>query len=303
MIEIERFLNDFGVEYWTKGKNVAEGFINVNCKFCDDGSNHGGFSEDGNIYLCWRCGRHDVVDALSLVTGITKKELFPILNQYKTYTTSIQQPYERDTKTIQNSYNNMGSVSMIGGKLEKQHKDYLYKRNFDAEFLERKYQLKGTLFTGDVFGYRIVIPIIYENKIVSYQARDFTDKQKLRYVTCRKENEIISMKNLLYNLDNSRLDSVLVVEGMFDVFRFGDNTVAVMGVGYTKTQLSILAKRYRNIYIMFDNEKDAQQRAKQLENQLGVIGKNVVNVLLDSGDPADQKNDVVTQIKKDLKIY
>lgn len=292
MIDIQRFLDDYNIDYATSGKNVASGFININCPHCEDKSKHGGFPKNGSIYLCWRCGRHDIAETLSLITGISKKDIISIKKQYNNYIESNEEQYEYHNETI----------LVPGGKLTKQHKDYLFGRNFDADFLERKYDLRGTLATRDLYAYRIITPIYYKQRIVSYQGRDFTGKQELRYVTCKPEFEIIHHKKILFNMDNATSDKVIVVEGTYDAFRFGDNTVATMGTGYTREQVSLLAKTYDEIYTMFDPEIDAQNRAKQLLTDLSMAGKKVMNIRLDSGDPAEQTEETVREIKKDLKL-
>ena len=95
-----------------------------------------------------------------------------------------------------------------------QHIRYLEGRGFDAQYLINKYDLRGTLYTGDIYAYRVITPIYYNNRIVSYQGRDFTGKQNIRYATCKPENEIIHHKKILFNLDNSKQESVIVMEGV-----------------------------------------------------------------------------------------
>lgn len=290
--DVQRLFEDYQIEHWTHGKNVAQGFINITCPWCDDKSNHGGFAENGSVYLCWRCGRHRVDDTLSLVLGLNRKNIYSILNKYKTYITSIQDEYE--------SY--ADSIQMPGIALTESHKKYLERRNFDADYLENKYNLKGTLARADNLAYRIMIPIYKNNQIVSYQGRDFTDKQKQKYINCKKELEVFPMKHNLYNLNNCNSDRVLVFEGAFDVFRFGNNTVATMGVGYTTSQLAILATEFEQIFIMFDSDDAGQKRAKELAFALSSVGKQVTNVVLSEGDPAEQTESAVKLIKNDLKI-
>jgi len=292
MFNVQQFLDDYNVDYITKGKNVASGFLNTQCPHCDDHSMHGGFSLQGNVYLCWRCGKHDVADTLSMLTDISVKQIYLLRKQYDTYIDSIQEVHEYHNETI----------VVPGGKLLKQHKDYLYGRNFDAEFLERKYDLRGTLATGDLYAYRVIAPIYHKNRIVSYQGRDFTEKQSLRYATCKPENEIMHHKKILFNMDNSTHDKVIVVEGVYDAFRFGNDTVATMGTSYTKEQVFMLAKTYDTIYTLFDPEVEAQIRAKNLLSDLSMTGRKTINLLLEKGDPAEQSEETVKQMKRELKI-
>ena len=38
--------------------------------------------KNGFVYLCWRCGKHDIAETLSIVTGISKKDIISIKKQY-----------------------------------------------------------------------------------------------------------------------------------------------------------------------------------------------------------------------------
>lgn len=292
MFDTKRFLDDYNIEYWTHGKNVADGFINISCPHCADSSNHGGFSLDGSIFLCWRCGSHNVFETLSLLTGINLKELYKIVKDYNLIIDFEEEKIE---------YNNT-TIEMKGDKLLPQHKKYLESRNFNADYLERKYDLKGTLFDKD-YGYRIMIPVYYNNRIVSYQGRDFTGKSPVRYMMCKPENEIIPIKNILYNLDNCKNRWCIVVEGIFDVWRLGDNCCSTLGTSYKKEQLNLLAKRFDIVFTMFDGEPQAQIKARKLGEELTLLGKEVINLKLESGDPAELTDEEGKEIIEDVKCY
>ena len=289
---VQSILEDYGIEFWVSGKNVADGFVNVTCPYCQDRSNHGGFSKNGNVYMCWRCGKHNVVDTLIELTGLKARQIFELKDKYNILIDDEEEKIEYYNDTIE----------VPGSKLLPQHINYLESRLFDAKYLENKYDLRGTLYTGDLYAYRVIAPIYYNNRIVSYQGRDFTRKQNIKYATCKPENEIVHHKKILFNLDNAKNDSVIVVEGIYDVFRFGDDTIATMGTSYTKEQLVMLAKRYKTIYTMFDPEKPAQERAKKLCYDLSLAGIDTVNLFLDDGDPAEQTEETVRLIKKDLNL-
>ena len=290
--DIQRILEDYGIEHWVGGKNVTDGFVNVQCPYCSDKSNHGGFSKNGYVFMCWRCGKHPVIQTLAKVTGLTTKQIFELKEKYNTLID------EEEEKIV---YHNE-TIEVPGSELLPQHIRYLEDRGFNPQYLINKYDLRGTLATGDIYAYRVITPIYYNHRIVSYQGRDFTGKQNIRYATCKPENEIIHHKKILFNLDNSKQESVIVMEGVYDVFRFGDNSIATMGTSYTKEQLALLAKRYKRVYTMFDPEVDAQNRAKILCSDLSMAGLETVNILLDEGDPAEQSEEVVKEIKRDLGL-
>ena len=73
--DIQRILEDYGIEHWVEGKNVTDGFVNIQCPYCSDKSNHGGFSKNGYVFMCWRCGKHPVIQTLAKVTGLTTKQI------------------------------------------------------------------------------------------------------------------------------------------------------------------------------------------------------------------------------------
>lgn len=292
MIDIKRFLDDYNIEYWTSGKNVAEGFTNIQCPHCNDHSNHGGFTEDGSRYMCWRCGSHSVYDTLAMLIGVNTRKIYDILNAY-----SVKVGVEEKEKI---EYHNT-TIEVPGSKLLKQHKDYLESRNFDADYLERKYDLKGTLACGN-YSYRIIVPVYYNNRIVTFQGRDFTGRQKLRYMMCEPKKEIIPIKNTIYNIDNAKSRSVLIVEGVYDVFRMGDNCISTFGTSYTRRQLKLISKKFDRIFVLFDGEPQAQEKALMLSKELTLIGKDVINLKLEKGDPAELSESEAREIKRDLRL-
>ena len=42
--DIISYLENRGVSYWTEGKNVTDGWVNINCPFSPDPSNHLGIN-------------------------------------------------------------------------------------------------------------------------------------------------------------------------------------------------------------------------------------------------------------------
>jgi len=128
-------------------------------------------------------------------------------------------------------------------------------------------------------------PIFVGGRMVSYQGRDITGKADLRYKACRKDLELRDHKTVLYNADNAG-DSIVVVEGVFDVWRLGDGAVATMGTSVTRRQIVEMAE-YGRVFVLSDPEPEAQAKAMWLCGQLRILGVDAANNVLDSGDPAD----------------
>jgi len=124
--------------------------------------------------------------------------------------------------------------------------------------------LMGTDSVGE-YSHRIIIPILYKNKIVSYQARDITGKAELKYKACKKENEIMQHKHICYGIDKIKDGVAIIVEGVTDVWRIGAGAIAMFGTSFTMQQVNFLVKNLSRVHILFDfGEKQAQEKAKKL---------------------------------------
>jgi DNA primase len=137
---------------------------------------------------------------------------------------------------------------------------------------------------------------------VSFQGRDITNKQKTRYKACNKEDEAVFHKDILYNLDNCQKETIVVVEGIFDAVRIGNDCAATFGTEWTIEQFILLRNRFKRIFVIYDNEREAQNKAIKLAMGLNALGKDVENFKLDGGDPADLSPDDVLCLRKELNI-
>lgn len=286
------FLNDYGIRYWTDGKNHhADAVANTTCPFCGDRSNH--LNLFGNSVYCWRCSVHKVFETVKELIGCDDKTAELIMKSYKT----------DDVDTPKKEIIHAERLEMIGSDLNDLHKKYLEGRGFDPDFTAWKFGLKGTFATNDKWAYRIIAPIYYKNRLVSYQGRDFTGKQSLRYVTLEKDKEVIHHKDILYNLDNCTKDRVILVEGVYDAMKLGDNACATFGIGMKDSQIVLLKERFDKVFLMFDPEEDAQKRAEETGKKLKLLGVDVERIVIDEAeDPACLTYEQVNDIKKELKI-
>jgi len=293
MIDFERLFDDFSIRYWTSGKNVSKGWVNITCPICGDESNHGGFNIESGQYHCWKCGKHDFVYVLQLLLHKNRNEIILIIDRYSSY---------RSRLIDINKESNYKELDFIGYELKKIHIDYLIKRNFNPNYIIGKYKVTGFTFENSYWKYRLMIPIFYNYKIVNYVGRDVTGKQE-RYLNMKNEDAVIGLKNTLYNLDNAaKEDKVIVVEGIFDVWRGGDGFVATFGISFTKKQILHLLE-FDRIYIMFDCEDAVQEKAKELGKILSGFSKkvSVIDLQLRDKDFADLSPEEVKDIKKALK--
>lgn len=286
-----QFCKDYHVLYFPKGKNVSPGWIGVQCPFCDDKSNHGGIHIKTGKYSCWNCKENDIVKYIQVITGKSFAEALQIKKEYSggvTHSIGIKRK------------SNVIKIELPGDILDTMHKNYLKKRGFDPDYLQRKYHILGTGITG-YWRYRLIIPIYHNGQLVSFTSRDITDKQENRYQTLSVEKSIMNPKHTLYGLSYCQnKDRICVVEGPFDVWRMGDGFCSSFGTKITEYQVRLLLD-YKHIIFMFDPEMDAYKTSKDIAENIASHG-NMVEIINTENkkDPADCDDVEAGVIRKEL---
>jgi DNA primase len=303
MFNVEQFLKDYHINYWTEGKNVSPGFINTQCIHCEDSSNHLGWNLSKEYLNCWKCGQHSLDYTISKLLQISKGRAQDIIFEYQDTTVLRSKLNKKEAQAT--------SIKLPGVTLSKFHKQYLKNRNYNPDYIIEKYKVLGTgpneKFKGIEkeydFGLRIIIPIFHKNQLVSFQGRDITNKQKLRYKGCSIQDSVINYKHTLYNMDNCKGNKICVLEGITDVWRMGDGFVATYGTSLTQTQIRLLSD-YKDIIFLFDSEDlEAQEKAKKYSYQLSSMGRNVEIIDLENdSDPGDLSEKEVNYIRKELRV-
>lgn len=296
IFDVLRFIEDFNIQTSTSGKNTQPGWINIKCPMCDDDSNHGGFNIKKGHYNCWKCGWSPLPEVVAALLSVPKHSARLIIDEYKS---SPRFQLVEKEKVIKNTKIELPYGS---GPLKKKHKEYLKRRNFDPEQLEILYNLKGTTHLGD-YPFRIIAPIYYEGKLVSYQGRDITGKDILRYKACKLSEEIINHKKIFYNLDSVK-DKTIIVEGITDVWRFGPGAISPFGTTFTNSQVNCLVKKkIKRAFILFDPDEKAQIKAEQLAYSLSSFKIETVILSLDiKKDPAAMSQKDADFLIKNLKL-
>ena len=301
--DLTSYLQEKGIEYSEEGKNVTSGWTEVNCPFCgDDPSMHLGISPE-RLLNCWRCGaKGNIIKYIKAVEDCSWHEAEKIAKKY------VDESLEHlRSDIIQRSVSSgKGTIlpESIKG-LSDIHYEYLENRGFNPVEIEKKYKIKAMgrakYIEDKKFEYRIIIPMIQNNIIVNFTARDFSGKRFPKYVNCQNENSAIPIKNLLYNIDSVR-DIALVVEGATDVWKIGDGAVAVMGMEFTMSQINLLLqKKIKKAFIMFDAEERAQKQAKKIAKILSGFIPTAI-IYLDHGDPGDLSQKEVNDITHEVGL-
>jgi 5S rRNA maturation endonuclease (ribonuclease M5) len=293
--DFETFCNDYYLEIAPSShSHYQKGWVNVVCPFCTGNSGyHLGFNIIGNIFHCWRCGRHSLVKTIKNLVNVTWIESKIISEQYRL------RPIEAHRKVNKKLAEKI-KMPLDCGKINSRHKKYLEGRNFDPDKLVKEWGILGTGAVGS-YKHRVIFPIVYCKKVVSYQGRDITNKQKLRYKACEQKNEVVEHQNILYGYDEALKNNVVVVEGITDVLRLGYGAVSCFGVDFSWNQ-ALLLLNFKNIFVMFDNDNAGNKASNKLGALLDGFGKNVEIINLSEGDPADLSDEQAKKLMKELKI-
>ena len=178
-------------------------------------------------------------------------------------------------------------------RLEFSHIHYLQKRGFIPSKLVKLWKIQGIGISSQL-PWRIFIPIFYHGKMVSWTTRSISNSKKVtRYISASTKEELMPHKSLLYGEDYAR-QSVIITEGPFDTWKIGPGAVATLGTGYSNNQAFRMTS-YPKRAICFDNEKEAQKRAKKLCDDLSVFPGETYNIQLDAKDAA-------TANEKEIKL-
>lgn len=300
-MNFEKLLKDYNVPNFS---DKSGEWINIDCPYCDEEKGHYnlGLNCAGNYYHCWKSiHSYPLTKVLSDVLSISQSEVREILKDYKGGATIVKKEKLSKVKYLELPTNTF----------TKAERKYLKSRDFDPKYLYKKYHVVGGGIDGD-WKFRIIIPVYYQGQLLSWTGRSILSKEKLkqldvpRYKNLSIEKSVKNIKELFFNIDNCKSDTVVLTEGAFDVLRFDGNAICSMGTELTESQINLLASRFRKIFILFDNEPEAQEKARKFGLQLSSIGIDVevVNAYDDFGknDMGECSQEEIESIKKELEI-
>lgn len=299
-MNFEKLFTDYKIEY---NNRVNRGWTNIACPFCDDKTFNGGFNNANDYFHCWKCGGHNFRQALARAVNIPFNEVDVLIEQYAGRNSLLNKLNKKQAKAIK--------LTLPTNTFTPAERKYLKQRNFSPKLLHEKYKIVGGGITGN-WKYRIIIPLILNDKIVSWTGRSILSKQKInelkipRYKNLSIEQSVIDPKSILYNLDNCKDRTGVLTEGAFDVMRLGDGFFCSFGTELTQSQIAIIKDRFDKVFIMFDNEPEAQTKARKFGLQIASMGVDVevVNAYEDfnKNDGGELTEQEVQIIRKELKI-
>ena len=300
-INIKQLFEDNSIDVKTSGSQISKGWLAIRCPFCGDSGYHLGWNDKINVFSCWKCGRHNTKKVLMNILKIPYSEIEKVIKNYGVIDSDEEIKVRKNIDEIVLPENE--------GCFRAAHKKYLLSRGFNHKEISSRYNAIGTGSKGRLKD-RILIPINYKKKTVSYMARDITGEHNLKVMACPEHEEAIHYKDLIYNFDNIPGNTIIVSEGIFDAWRWGEIGTAIFGIIFTENQLELLSC-FKNIFIVFDsnvydedgklvkNEKRATEQAERLADNLSLYSN--VWVIDDLGsDPADMTQFKANSIKRRL---
>ena len=140
----------------------------------------------------------------------------------------------------------MGAIPLSSDEVPDFALSYLIGRQFSPSELVSRWNLyfvpKGATYkdgkdTKEFFEPRLLMPVINRNRLVLWQARSFKDKAKLKYINTPH----VPKGNFIYNMDAAwHFRDVVLVEGVTDVWRVGDNAICPFGKTLSAKQVKIM---------------------------------------------------------------
>ena len=296
-MNIIQLYQDYSIPYYESGNNVGVGWINIQCPFCNDPSNHLGFNLEHNWFKCWRCGFHPTMTVIAKLLNINEQDAQEIIRNYGGMT------FFPERSTRSKAQEKPFRFPPGTEPLSKAHWKYLCGRNFDPHILKTQWDIRSTgpmsILDGSDYKHRIIAPITWNRKVVSFQSRAVTDRQIPKYKSCPPEREIVPYKNILYGQQAKWGKTGICVEGITDVWRLGPTAFATFGVQFTVQQVTFMARAFKRIIVLYDNDPPGQAQADKLVAELHFRAVEAGKVNID-GDPGSMAQDDADHLVKEI---
>lgn len=244
------FFRSYHIEFVERGPNVAAGNVNVHCPFCgaSDPSHHLGVSKKATSWGCWRNPQHrgrSPVRLIAALLGCSRQEAMRIAGVEMRFIPpdsmsqaiaavqrwpSAAAPRKLALPTEFKPFQNKPSFSLFRQYLE--NRDYTKK-----QILEMTGTFGLRYCTSGPFRGRIIFPVTFENKLVTWTGRSIYPSEELRYKTLTPNEERAAARGhppalgpinsylLWYDeLLRGPANILMLVEGPFDALR-----VSVLG--------------------------------------------------------------------------
>lgn len=304
MFKAKEFLADHQIPHWDNGsingirrdKRCTSSHYQTKCPKCGSSGNLLGIRKSTSRINCFSCGSISTVEFIKLQLEISWTQAKTLAAKYNS--TAVE---EVEAGQKHQSLKQVAEKCTLPPHkpLSTKAKKYLRKRGLDPLVLVDSYGVvEGK---GGEYDRRILFPIYFDGKLVSYQGRDWTGMAFQPWKACSADKEVYNHRTLVYGLQESKFDSLFVMEGIGDSMNFNcveqGSASCLFGIDYSKEQVRALRESGKKILVCFDDEPKAQKRAQELCADLAIHNCEVENVQLSGGkDPGILKFEEVDSI-------
>jgi len=297
--DVLTFLEDYNIEYKESGKNIGRNWYGLKtCIFCGNTGYHLGMNKKSKYTSCFVCGEGtSLFGYIKEKLNISKKKVYAIINKYS----SKHQIYEEilcgDEVVL---------PSNMQTTMPKSAYEYLKGRGFNPFKLRDKYGLKFTKHFSVAekdgirqdFSFRIMVPIMYNKKLVAWSGRDYTGQAETKYLHQEKSMCLSVPADSMYNT-SSVTDRTIIVEGVTDVWKMGNEVISGQGIKFTKNQLNQIKElNLKQVAILLDF--NAEEQARHLGDMLYGVVPDIRICYLEYGDPGDLSYQGAFELKRKL---
>lgn len=269
------------------------------CPFPDHEDLSPSFSicEKTGVYHCFVCGGGDFIKFIKILEDLkSTKDSFKFIRNklglsdnpkasfdyIKNTLNNFKKPKEEEIERVQ-----LKEVELPECESAIKHLSIVKKRV--SRKITQKWNMKYCV--DGKFNGRLIIPIYFENKLITFAARDMLGradkweriKKKIREGKYSKEKiqrltEKYEFKKILYpfaapisriffNWDNAikNTEYVIICEGVLDAIRlveFGYNAIAALSCNINMYRINMLIKHFESIYIALDNDNKIKSKIK-----------------------------------------
>jgi len=233
-----------------------------------------------------------VVDAVMAILRVSKDEAIRVIRKHQTGRVLITTRVKTRRRRV--------PMPRGMGHIEGPHRRYLRSRGFNRRDLTL-WNVQATRHMSGKWNWRLVYPIRNRaSEIVAWQGRSISAVFKPKYQTTPRDDCLEEPESFLYGIHEAKGDYIFVVEGAFDVWRFGAGTVGLLGSNWHNQQANVL-RGYRRRFIMLDSDDPlAQKKAIQLAEWLSLFPGETEIIEELPCDPAGLSRREVSKLRKKL---
>ena len=319
-----RFLDSLGIEWVSRGPNVAHGHINIQCPFCGlrDPSHHFGIRLEDGAWGCFRDPTHrgkSVIKLIATLKGCSWEDAKELLEE------GIF-PDARSFSDLREKLDGLGKGRIFvpvpaswpeeartfkrdPRGIEKRFHRYLKSRGYFVPYwVAERYDLRFCL-TGR-WAHRILFPLKdAAGALFGWTGRSIVGSATARYKTYPEDE---TAKHFFYNLDQVAGGGITlaIVEGPTDALKVdefgrscGLRAVGQLGLTTSPARIAALRAllpRYRHIVLLMD--KEARSAAMRLAGSYALLGPKlfVGHLPPGVGDPGEMNPRQIRQFAKGI---